>query len=480
MHRDLNVVVTYCFPDHDLLTREVRCIDLKADEELAAHRLVFISRRHEDHFFCIIADVPFAFRTYDLRRHGLCVFKAAGSLFPDLHFPADLILLSGDQILIGHLVNDHPVLCGKGVLLFSFFVKSIRLDAGEAYRLPLVTKILMVADEGSTDVQLLEDNKVLVLKACRVEPEGNFGLSVRLLRRKGLLGPHLAPPDHEGLPGGLHHKQALKGVFPARDKVLIGNGIFDLRIFRGHQDTVLRPRVHSACTDLREMDSLRLIIDLCMSRDFPVFKLDRLKGHYGPSGKRAVRIEDKEHLDGAVDRRCRELRLCSDFLPFGILYRLTRLLINELSFEHVLVADDEVLIGYSVLDRHFPAGIGRLRARRLIDRCCPDLRGRRRIRDLKAVRRCPLSLDVDKDRVRSGIVEPYLPDIHVGSAKAAVIDIAVGGFGLLDRDRTKRHCDDLAIHVERIAAHQVVTVDRGPEKAVTRPERLDHPCPGRL
>ena len=292
--------VFYRFSNYDLFAREVRSVDLKADDKFAADDFAFFSVRSKCYLLVVECDDSVSCRRDDHGRNGLSIIEILSIFILDLNFTGDLVCLSGNQLIIGDLVDNDLIFCSECVLLASCLVICIRDHVGNGHGLSEVFNILMLCNKGLADIEFLKYDECFSCKVRSIKREGNDFTCVVLIGGKSLFSPYLFTIYKKGLACSFVHDNALEGVFLSYYKILVSNSIVDLGVFIGKYKVLFCLRTNSGRADFRETDSLRLVSDVCMYDRITLFRDQSLSGNCSLASEAPVCRESKVDRDRAI------------------------------------------------------------------------------------------------------------------------------------------------------------------------------------
>ena len=183
---------------------------------------------HFDASFCILG--------IKLRRRSdlLAVLpqdRLAGSF---IHQDAgDCIMVAWHQVFISHRIN-HGRLSGHSAdFVFCFPIPGIGADLGVMDALVLILDVRMNSNPDLIVVKVLESDNSLSRQKGGIKGEGNLHGSFFFRRCEGLFGTNFLPGSvFQGFPGLLIHKDTRHCVFLSRNKVMIGDNVFNDCFFR--------------------------------------------------------------------------------------------------------------------------------------------------------------------------------------------------------------------------------------------------------
>ena len=275
----------------------------------------------------------------------------------------DLVLVTGDQVLVGDGVGEgelavpvrlglvEPVGGGEG-----------GADLGHVHGLVLVGEVSVDRPGAALARDVLEGDEALAGEAGGVEGELELDLAVGLLGLEGERGGDLgAVRAGRGLTGVLVHEGAGDRVLAAGREALVGDRVGHLDLARGRYLVEAGAGVGRGGADLRELDLLALVGRVLVAGVGHAVAGKDLEDGGGAAGEGAgVDLEGDRRL--AVGRGRRERRGGGIGVAGGVGQGLAGLGVGEGGAERVLAAGREALVGDGVGELGVLGGAGDLRA----------------------------------------------------------------------------------------------------------------------
>ena len=345
--------VFYRFSNYDLFAREVRSVDLKADDKFAADDFAFCSVRSKCYLLVVECDDSVSCRRDDHGRNGLSIIEILSIFILDLNFTGDLVCLSGNQLIIGDLVDNDLIFCSECVLLASCLVICIRDHVGNGHGLSEVFNILMLCNKGLADIEFLKYDECFSCKVRSIKREGNDFTCVVLIGGKSLFSPYLFTIYKKGLACSFVHDNALEGVFLSYYKILVSNSIVDLGVFIGKYKVLFCLRTNSGRADFRETDSLCFVRDVCVRDRVTAFAGDRLKYDGRLATEVCTSLELEINSNGSVNGLGGKRFFCSYRIAVSVFDHSAGVPVPKFALEGVCLAYDQVFINNLVLKLYF-------------------------------------------------------------------------------------------------------------------------------
>ena len=225
---------------------------------------------------------------------------------------------------------------------------------GDLDCLVLVGRVLVRADKGSVNEQLLENHGLRAAELARIEGKGHVLGPVLGLRRELGRGGYLLAVRGLQRPAGLRvHEGALEFVFGARDEACVLDGVHDCGLAVGCDFLISVGAIGCRRLDLGrdDLDGLPLVGQVLVACDHVAVGLEPLEYH-----ELLVRegrgVDRERHLHLALGVLGLEGRGRRDGVSICVLQGLAGSRIHQRAGHGVLAARGEVLIGDLVLDGH--------------------------------------------------------------------------------------------------------------------------------
>ena len=198
------------------------------------------------------------------------------------------VALAGAQTLEVDSIDDCDLVLGLDHLAALDCGRGGLEARGDFDRLVLVVRVLVRADEGTVDEQLLENYGLCAAKLARVEGKGHILGPVLALRRElGRGGDLLAVCALQRLAGLGVHEGALEFVFGARDESGVFDGVDNGGLAVSGDFLIAVRAIGCRGLDLGrdDLDGLPLVGQVLVAGDGVTVRLELLENNELPIGK---------------------------------------------------------------------------------------------------------------------------------------------------------------------------------------------------